>query len=111
MVAAKKTIASCTGLSPGAKAADHERAAKAGRRPQKNRMQTLALASRNTYHLKGTGLFRVSLSLRGARGVEKAELNGNVDSDNKPRCRNSLVVSEPYLKNLVFPRTNWPFGV
>src|SRR5439155_2399792 len=48
-------------LTPGAKVADHGPAAEAGRRPRKNRIQTLALASLNTDYLKDTGLFRVSL--------------------------------------------------
>src|SRR6266550_6377173 len=50
-------------LSPGAKVADHGRAAQAGGRPEKNRIRALAPAWQNTYYLEDTGLFRVSLIL------------------------------------------------
>src|SRR5947208_7110701 len=52
-------------LSPGAKVADHGRAAQAGGRPEKTESERLHRPSR-TYYLEDTGLFRVSLVVNAA---------------------------------------------
>src|SRR6266550_8439095 len=48
-------------LSPGAKVADHGRAAQAGGRPEKTESERLHRPSRTLTYLEDTGLFRVSL--------------------------------------------------
>jgi hypothetical protein len=59
--AAKEAAASGTSIGPAAKIADHEPATEVGRDGGNPRIRTLALAWLNPQHLKGMGLFRISL--------------------------------------------------